>query len=124
MSHDAHAADEPHIVPLRVYLTIFTLLMVFTVLTVWVAVLDLGEYGWLHTPLALAIATVKATLVVLWFMHVKYGSRLVWVFVVAGLAWLALLVGITVGDYVGRTWEPDPNAWRAGVEGTAPRHLG
>jgi cytochrome c oxidase subunit 4 len=124
MSHDAHAAEEPHIVPLSVYLTIFALLMIFTVLTVWVAVLDLGAYGWLHTPLALAIATVKATLVVLWFMHVKYGSRLVWVFVGAGLAWLALLVGITVGDYVGRSWEPDPNAWRASVEIVAPHHLG
>lgn len=123
-SYDAHVTDGPHIVPLRVYLAVFGLLMVFTLLTVWVALIDLGAYSWLHTPLALAIASVKATLVVMWFMHVKYGSRLVWVFVAAGLAWLALLVGITVGDYVGRAWEPEPNAWRASVEVAVPHHLG
>lgn len=121
---DPHAADGPHIVPLRVYLTIFALLMVLTALTVWVALVDLGAHGWLHTSLALGIASVKATLVVLWFMHVKYGSRLIWVFLAAGIACLALLIGITVGDYVGRTWEPEPNDWRAGVEITAPDDLG
>ena len=118
MSHDAHA-DEPHIVPLGVYLTIFAALMVLTGLTVWVAIVDLGAYSWLHTPLALVIATAKATLVVLWFMHVKYGSRLIWVFLAAGLAWLVILLAITVGDYVGRTWEPAPNAWQAAVETAA-----
>lgn len=121
---DVNAPDGPHIVPLGVYLTVFALLLVLTALTVWVAVIDLGAYSWLHTPLALVIASVKAVLVGLWFMHMKYSPRLVWVFVAAGIAWLALLVGITMGDYVGRTWEPDPNAWRASVEIVSPHHLG
>lgn len=120
MSHDAHAHDEPHIVPLGIYLAIFGALMIGTALTVWVAVFDLGDYSWLHTPLALLIATAKATLVVLWFMHVKYGSKLVWIFVLAGIAWFLILIGITIGDYVGRDWEPSPNSWRAAV--TAPAH--
>jgi cytochrome c oxidase subunit 4 len=122
MSHDAHAG-EPHIVPLGVYLSIFAALMALTALTVWVAVVDLGTYSWLHTPLALVIATAKATLVVLWFMHVKYGSRLVWVFLAAGLLWLVILIAITVGDYVGRTWEPAPNAWQASVVAPAADDL-
>ena len=115
-----HAHDEPHIVPLGIYLAIFGALMIGTALTVWVAVIDLGEYSWLHTPLALVIATAKATLVVLWFMHVKYGSRMVWIFVLAGIAWFLILIGITVGDYVGRKWEPAPNAWQAAVELASP----
>ncbi|NKB88547.1 MAG: hypothetical protein GKS06_10030 [Acidobacteria bacterium] len=124
MSHDAHAHDEPHIVPLSIYLAIFGALMIGTALTVWVAVFDLGEYSWLHTPLALLIASAKATLVVVWFMHVKYGSRLVWIFIFAGIAWFLVLIGITVGDYVGRNWEPAPNAWQAAVEAPRSSELG
>jgi cytochrome c oxidase subunit 4 len=123
-THDGHAHEGPHIVPLPVYLAIFGALMVLTGLTVWVAVFDLGEYSWLHTPLALLIATVKATLVVLWFMHVKYGARLVWVFIAAGLAWLVILLGITVGDYIGRGWEPAPHEWQAAITVAAPADLG
>ncbi len=115
MAHDNGAHGGHHVVSIGVYMTIFVALMVLTALTVWVALFDMGEYSWLHTPLALVIASAKALLVVLWFMHVKYGSRLVWVFLAAGVAWLAILVAITVGDYMGRKWEPTPNAWRASV---------
>ena len=119
MSHDnaSTAADrghiEHHIVGIPTYLAVFMGLMVFTALTVWVAFLDLGSLSWLHTPLALAIATVKAFIVLWWFMHVKYSVKLTWVFIVSGILWLGILLAITIGDYVGRTWEPAPEGWQA-----------
>lgn len=106
----AHAPH--HVVPVPVYLGIFLGLLVLTGLTVWVAFLDLGAWGFLHTPIALAIASLKATLVVLWFMHVRYSVRLTWVFIAAGLGWLVLLIAITVADYVGRGWEQTIPGWR------------
>ncbi len=105
--------DAHHIVPVRVYVAIFGALLSLTGLTVWVALLDLGHYSWLHTPLALAIAGVKASLVVLWFMHARYGPRLTWVFIAAGVLWLGILVTITVADYVGRRWQGQVGGWRA-----------
>jgi cytochrome c oxidase subunit 4 len=85
-----------HVVPLKVYFSIFVLLLVGTALTVAVAFQDLGP---MNTVAALAIAGAKATLVVLWFMHVKYSSRLTWVFAAAGLAWLVLMIGLTMADF-------------------------
>ena len=95
------AGGGHHVVPLRVYLAIFAALLVLTGATVAVAKLDLGA---LNNVVALGIATVKAVLVVLWFMHVKYSSRLTWVFVAAGFFWLFLLIAGTMQDYVGRGW--------------------
>jgi cytochrome c oxidase subunit 4 len=85
-----------HVVPLRVYLAIFFALLGGTALTVAVAFQDLGP---LNTVAALTIAGAKALLVVLWFMHVKYSSRLTWVFAGAGVAWLALMIGLTMADF-------------------------
>ena len=85
-----------HVVPLKVYLAIFFALLVGTALTVAVAFQDLGP---MNTVAALAIAGGKALLVVLWFMHVKYSSRLTWVFAAAGLAWLVLMIGLTMADF-------------------------
>jgi len=95
------SAHEQHVVPLRVYHAIFVTLLVLTGVTVWVAGLDLGP---LNTAVALGIATVKALLVVLYFMHVRYASRLTWVFVAAGLFWLVLLIAGTMHDYQTRAW--------------------
>ncbi len=88
-----------HIVPLRVYFTIFGALMVFTALTVWVAYHDLGNF---NIVAAMTIAVAKATLVVLYFMHVRYASRLIWVVVSAGLVWLVILLSLTMSDYLTR----------------------
>ena len=90
-----------HIVPTRVYYTIFLLLMACTGLTVWVAYFDLGA---LNTIAALSIAVTKAVLVVLFFMHVKYSTRLTWVVVVSGVFWLLILLALTFGDYLTRGW--------------------
>jgi cytochrome c oxidase subunit IV len=90
-----------HIVPTRIYYTIFAILMLCTGLTVWVAFLDLGA---LNTVAALAIAVFKATLVVLFFMHVKYSTRLTWAVVVGSIFWLGILLVLTMGDYLTRGW--------------------
>jgi len=75
--------------------------MVLTAVTVWVANFDLGRW---NAVAALTIAVVKGTLVVLYFMHVRYSSRLTWVFVSSGLIWLIVLIALTLGDYMTRGW--------------------
>jgi cytochrome c oxidase subunit 4 len=90
-----------HVLPRRVYYAVFAALVVLTALTVFVARLDLGP---MNSVVALGIAVVKASLVVLYFMHVRYGSRLVWVVLGAGVLWLFLLISITLGDYLSRGW--------------------
>ena len=90
-----------HVSPKSHYLAIFAALLVLTLITVKVAYLDLGP---LNTVVALTIACLKGLLVVLFFMHVKYNSRLTWVFAGAGFFWLIFLFGITMADYVSRDW--------------------
>ena len=91
-----------HIVSLRIYVTIFLALMVGTALTVWAGLHDFP--GALNVIIALTIAVVKATLVVLYFMHVRYSSRLIWVVFASALFWLAILFAFTFSDYWTRTW--------------------
>ena len=91
-----------HIVSLKVYFTIFLALMVGTALTVWAGLQDFP--GPLNVIVALTIAVVKATLVVLYFMHVRYSSRLIWVVFASALFWLGILFALTFGDYWTRGW--------------------
>jgi cytochrome c oxidase subunit 4 len=90
-----------HILPKRVYYTIFAILLFCTYLTVQIAFLDLGV---MNTVAALAIATFKATLVILFFMHVKYSPRLTWAVVLGGIFWLGILLTLTMSDYLTRVW--------------------
>ena len=90
-----------HIVPKRVYYTIFAILMLCTLLTVLIAFVDLGA---LNTVAALTIAVFKTTLVVLYFMHVKYGTRLTWAVVAGSVFWLGILLVLTMSDYLTRAW--------------------
>src|SRR5688572_9549018 len=90
-----------HIVPTRVYYLIFAALMVGTAITVAAAFVDLGAF---NAIVALTIAVVKATLVVLFFMHVRYSTRLTWVVVLASVFWLGILIALTVSDYLTRPW--------------------
>ena len=92
-----------HIVPLRIYFLIFGALMALTALTVWAAFQD---FGTMNTVVALVIAVLKATLVILYFMHVRYSSSLVQVAAVAGFLWLIILIGFTVSDVASRGWIP------------------
>lgn len=88
---------------LKTYVLVFVLLLVLTMLTYAAAHQDFGSHT-LNVLVALGIAVAKATLVVLFFMHVKYSERLVWIFVAAGFAWLALLIVGTLHDYGTRGW--------------------
>ena len=91
-----------HIVSVRVYIAIFLALLVGTALTVAAAFYD---FPWrLNTIVALTIASVKATLVVLYFMHVRYSTRLVWVIVASALFWMGILFAFTFSDYFTRHW--------------------
>jgi cytochrome c oxidase subunit IV len=98
-----------HIVPRSIYYAVFAALMVLTGLTVWVAYLDLG---FLNTAVALGIAVTKATLVILYFMHVRYGTRLTWVVVSSGFFWLGILIVLGLSDYLSRGWIPQPGVPR------------
>ena len=91
-----------HIVQPRIYVTIFLALMVGTTLTVIAAFYDFP--GPLNAVVALTIASIKATLVVLFFMHVRYSGRLIWLVIVAALLWLAIMFAITFSDYWTRAW--------------------
>ena len=91
-----------HIVSIKVYLIIFLALMVGTTLTVWAGLQDFP--GQLNVIVALTIAVIKATLVVLYFMHVRYSGRLIWLVIIAALLWLAIMFAITFSDYWTRAW--------------------
>ena len=94
-----------HVSPKKVYYTIFGLLMVLTAITVTVAFLPLGR---LNFPVALSIAILKATLVVLFFMHVKYSSALTKLICGTAFFFLLVLFGLTLSDYMSRGWFTAP----------------
>ena len=98
-----------HVVPRSVYFAVFVTLMVLTGLTVWVAYLDLG---FLNVAVALGIAVTKAALVILYFMHVRYSTRLTWVVVSSGFFWLGILIVLGLSDYLSRGWLPQPGVPR------------
>jgi len=123
-----------HILPKRIYYGIFAILMVGTAITVVASSVDLTgitlriltfplkllpqtslSYRWSHaaaiiagganTIVALAIAVLKATLVVLFFMHVKYSTRLTWAVVLGSVFWLGIMLTLTMSDYLTRAWQ-------------------
>lgn len=93
--------SSAHITPVRTYVLVFLGLMVFTLVTVWVASKDFGLF---NTPVALTIAVTKATLVIWYFMGVRYNTPLTKVAVVAGIFWLMILFGLGMSDYISRPW--------------------
>lgn len=97
---DAHASPH-HVTPLRTYIFIFFALAIGTLLTWYASTVDLGA---LNTPIALIIATTKAVLVVLFFMHVIHSTRLTWVVILASILWLGVLFVLTFADYLTRVW--------------------
>lgn len=84
----------------RLYLLVFAALIVLLAVTVAVAFVSLGR---LNVVVALLIASLKALLVILFFMHVRYSSRLTWLFVAGGFLWLVILLVFTASDVVMRT---------------------
>jgi cytochrome c oxidase subunit IV len=94
-----------HVVPVRTYLLVFLALMAGTALTVLIATIDLGPW---NTPVALGIAVTKAVLVVLFFMHMKYSGRIMWLTVAAAVFWLLNLIAGTAADYLSRGFLGNP----------------
>jgi cytochrome c oxidase subunit 4 len=92
-----------HVVPRKIYFAVFTALIVLTATTTAVSFIDLGPW---NTVVALGIAFLKATLVVLFFMHVKYSPRLTQVTIAGGLFWLAIMIVLTLSDFMTRGWLP------------------
>ena len=101
------SAGSGHVVSLKVYFTNFAALMALTAFTVWVAFVDLGE---MNTFVALGVAVTKATLVILFFMHVKYSSKLTWLVVASGFFFLAIMLAFTMADIVSRGWLGTPGS--------------
>jgi cytochrome c oxidase subunit 4 len=85
----------------RTYLLVFAALIGLTAATVAACRFDLGVW---HGPVGLGFAGVKATLIVLFFMHVWRSSRLTWVIALSGVFWLGLLLGLTMTDVLTRSW--------------------
>lgn len=88
------------IVPTKIYYRVALALLALFILTVAVAYVDLGP---LNIYIAVTIALIKATLVVLYFMHVRYHTRLTWIFASAGFIWLLILFALTLSDYATRS---------------------
>ena len=111
-----------HIAPKSMYYTIFGMLMVLTAVTVFAAFNDLGI---LNFPVAIGIAITKATLVILFFMHAKYSSRLTKLFVGMSFFFLLILFSLTLTDYLSRGLKTYPGGAGGagyGVRTEAPAH--
>ena len=90
-----------HVAPKSMYYLVFMALMVGTILTVVAAKFDMGP---LNNIVMLTIACTKATLVILFFMHVRWSSRLTWVVAMSGFLWLIILFSLGMADYMSRGW--------------------
>jgi cytochrome c oxidase subunit 4 len=103
-------------IPKLIYLRVWAGLLALLALTWALAQLDLGK---LNAIAALSIAVVKMLLVLLYFMHVRYSTRLTWIFVAAGFIWLLIMVDLTLSDYLTRGQLPG-NEGRSWEHGTWP----
>lgn len=92
-----------HIVPLKVYVTVFISLLLLLALTVTASYVPLGRF---NVVIALTIAIAKTFLVMLFFMHVRYSGRLIWIYVGVGFFWLGILLTLTMSDFLTRWWPP------------------
>jgi len=90
-----------HVVPTKSYVAVWATLMAMTLITTLVGFVDLGRF---NTVVALSIATFKASLVVLFFMHAKYSPRLTRVVITCGIFFLVLLLAFSIVDYLTRLW--------------------
>jgi cytochrome c oxidase subunit IV len=96
-----HTTVEHTSPPLRIYFIVYAALIILLVLTVAAARIELGGWG---AVVAMAIASIKAILVLLYFMHLRYSSRLTWLFASAGFIWLLIIFLYVLSDYFSRGW--------------------
>jgi cytochrome c oxidase subunit IV len=119
-AHASHATG--HVSPVSLYITIFATLMVLTGATIGAAFFNLGSFNF---AVAMVIAVFKASLVVWFFMHVKYQSHLTKLTLATGLFFLALLLGMMLIDYMSKSFLPalvQPPTDPLGVIGAGPTH--
>lgn len=110
-THGQHTFHE-HVVPISTYIGVFVTLLIATGLTTWVAFQDLGSW---NVVVALVIAVCKATLVVLFFMHVKYNKGLSRIVLVGAVFWLGIMITFTLSDELTRGWGVNPQAWAGAI---------
>jgi len=99
MSEPTHHVHK--VVPPKVYLAVFASLLFFTALTVAASYLELGVF---NAVVALGIAVIKGTLVVLFFMHIRYSSKLTKLTISSGILLFIVLITMTLTDYISRAW--------------------
>src|SRR5271167_4005741 len=99
--HTEHIDHIGHIIPAKIYVVIWAILMVLTATTVFAATIELHVF---NIVLALLIATIKGTLVVLFFMHLRYSTKLTMVTVVAAVFFLIIMFSLSMTDYLTRGW--------------------
>jgi cytochrome c oxidase subunit 4 len=97
------------IIPKKTYVLVWVSLLILLAMTVGVSYIHLG---WFNAAAAVGIAVVKAVIIILFFMHVRYSSRVVWIFVGAGFFWLGIMMVLTLGDYFTRAYLPPPVVWQ------------
>jgi cytochrome c oxidase subunit 4 len=103
---------QGHVVPKKTYFSIFGVLLALTILTTGMAYVNLGQW---NTIVALIIACCKATLVVLFFMHLRWSPGLMRVVFLSALLWLAILISLTTTDFFSRDWIPIPEGWESSM---------
>jgi cytochrome c oxidase subunit 4 len=106
-----------HIVSPKVYFAIFASLMLGTAITVWAAFQNFGKF---NIVIALAIATIKATLVVLYFMHARYSPKRTQLVIVCSVFWLAIMLALTLSDYNTRDYDARPGESRLALPAGSP----
>jgi cytochrome c oxidase subunit 4 len=109
LSGGSKLMTEEHIVEKKTYYSVFAALMALLITTIGVAYIHLGE---LNIIVALSIAFIKAALIALYFMHIRYSSRLLWVFAGAGLFWLGIMFALAFADYLTRGLVSPPAGWQ------------
>jgi cytochrome c oxidase subunit IV len=97
------------IVPKRTYFVVWGSLLILLAITVGVSYIPLG---WFNPAAAVGIAAIKAVIIILYFMHVRYSSRVVWIFVGAGFFWLGIMFVLALSDYLTRGYLPTPTNWQ------------
>jgi cytochrome c oxidase subunit 4 len=101
----ASEEHRQHVIPIGIYVGIWAALMFLTAVTVFVSFIELHDW---NIVLALVIATIKGTLVVLFFMHLFYSSKLTKVTIIAAIFFLFLLLALSMTDYLTRSWLTNP----------------
>jgi cytochrome c oxidase subunit IV len=96
-----HDDEFTHVVPASLYIGIWATLMVLTLTTVLASFAELGPF---NIVVALVIATIKGTLVVLFFMHLRYSPKLTIAAVIASIFFLFIMFSLTMTDYLSRAW--------------------